>query len=138
MEEKCAQGYARVVCYGDIKNKRPKNLKIFPVAMIPHKSKPYYCILDLSFVFKLLGITYPSINESTTPLVPPEAMVQLGHAINRIISHMTTHYDKERPFHFTKLDIKDFLRLKLVMKTHDIFAMSYPQTSHSRLWTIVK
>ena len=48
-EEKIKNKYARVVRWGDIKENMPKKLKISPVAMIPHKSKPFRCILDLSF-----------------------------------------------------------------------------------------
>jgi hypothetical protein len=36
--EKVAQGYARLVTWAEIKNNPPKNLKISPIAAIPHKS----------------------------------------------------------------------------------------------------
>ena len=45
--EKEKQGYARVVKWRDIMNDMPRNLKLSPVVMVPHKSKPYRCILDL-------------------------------------------------------------------------------------------
>ena len=38
---KVKHGYARVVKWGDIMSNIPKNLKINPIAMIPHKSKKY-------------------------------------------------------------------------------------------------
>ena len=63
--DKVSQGYARVVKWKDIKTDMPKNLKISPVAMIPHKSKAFRCILDLSFNFKHKGKKYPSVNECT-------------------------------------------------------------------------
>jgi hypothetical protein len=40
-EEKCKHGYARLVRWGDIKDNLPKNFKLSPLAMIPHKSKAY-------------------------------------------------------------------------------------------------
>ena len=36
--EKVNKGFARIVQWGQLKNNIPKNLKISPVAMIPHKS----------------------------------------------------------------------------------------------------
>ena len=113
-EEKCAQGYARVIKWGDLKKDIPRNLKISPVAMIPHKSKAYRCILDLSFTFTADGITYPSVNDTTEDCAPPEAMVQLGKTIHRIIQHMAAHHNPSKPFRFAKLDIKDgFWRVRV-------------------------
>ena len=50
--EKVKNKYAKVVRYGDIQENPPSNLKISPVSMIPHKSKLFRCILDLSFQLK--------------------------------------------------------------------------------------
>ena len=44
-EDKVTHNYSRVVKWGDIKNNIPTKLKISPVAMIPHKSKPFRRIL---------------------------------------------------------------------------------------------
>lgn len=45
--EKVAQGYARLVTWEEIENNLPINLKISPIAAIPHKSHSYHMILDL-------------------------------------------------------------------------------------------
>ena len=112
--EKCEQGYARVMKWKDLKANMPKNLKISPVAMIPHNSKPYRCILDLSFTFTCDGKVYPSVNDTTTPCAPPAAMTQLGQSMHRIIAHMAANYNLAVPFRFAKLDIKDgFWRVKV-------------------------
>ena len=109
---KCEQGYARVVRWGDIKHKPPRKLKISPVAMIPHKSKPFCCILDLSFSLLHKGKTYMSVNASTVPKALRQSMTQLGRTIHRLIHTMAQHYSPAHPFMFTKLDIKDgFWRL---------------------------
>ena len=111
-KDKCAQGYARVVRWGDIKKHLPRRLKISPVVMIPHKSKPYRCILDLSFSLYHKGKKYTSVNATTTPQALPQSMVQLGNTIHRLIHRMAEHYSPSHPFMFTKLDIKDgFWRL---------------------------
>ena len=49
--DKIVHKYARVLKWGDIKDNIPTKLNISPVEMIPHKSKAYRCILDLSFTF---------------------------------------------------------------------------------------
>ena len=111
-EAKIAKGFAKMVKFGDIKDKLPKNLKISPVACIPHKSKKYRVILDLSFNLKVDKTIFPSVNDTTTKLAPLEAMVQLGYCVKRLIATMADNYDKDRPFKFCKLDIKDgFWRL---------------------------
>jgi hypothetical protein len=113
-KDKCAQGYARIIRWGDIKNEIPKKLKISPVAMIPHKSKQYRCILDLSFSLFDNGKEYTSVNETTVKQAKPQAMAQLGHCLKRIVSTMADNYVPTKPFMFTKLDIKDgFWRLRV-------------------------
>ena len=49
-------------------------LKISPLAMIPHKSRKYRAILDLSFELRLAVYTLPSVNEATEHMAPAEAM----------------------------------------------------------------
>lgn len=46
--DKVAQLYARMMQWGNIKHNCPSKLKVSPMAMIPHNSKLYRCILDLS------------------------------------------------------------------------------------------
>ena len=106
-KDKVHHGYARVVKWKDIKDDIPPQLKISPVAMIPHKSKKFRCILDLSFALYHKGQRLSSVNESTTKLAKPEAMVQLGLSLKRIISVMAKTWSPDKPFYFTKLDIKD-------------------------------
>jgi hypothetical protein len=84
------------------------------VAMIPHKSKRYRCILDLSFTLFQNGQTYSSVNDTTTRLAHPEAMAQLGACIQRLVAKMADNFNPSMPFMFTKLDIKDgFWRMKV-------------------------
>ena len=113
-KEKIKCGYARVIKWGDIKDNLPKKLKISPVAMIPHKSKKYRCILDLSFTLFSNGISHSSVNETTTRKAKPEAMAQLGNCLKRIVATMADNFDMQKPFMFSKLDIKDgFWRMRV-------------------------
>ena len=106
-EDKIKHGYARVVKWKNIKNNIPPQLKVSPVAMIPHKSKKYRCILDLSWSLFHKGRKIHSVNDTTNRLAKAEAMVQLGLSIKRIISVMAATWSEEKPFLFAKLDIKD-------------------------------
>jgi hypothetical protein len=47
--EKVRTKQARIVLWGDIKDNPPEQLKISPISAIPHKSKAFRSILDLSF-----------------------------------------------------------------------------------------
>jgi hypothetical protein len=113
-KEKISCGYARIVRWGDISQNIPPKLKISPVAMIPHKSKQYRCILDLSFTLFDGGKAYPSVNETTNRLAKPEAMTQLGNCLKRLVASMADNFDLKNPFMFCKLDIKDgFWRMRV-------------------------
>lgn len=112
--EKVAGGYARVVKWKDIRNCLPAKFKLSPIAMIPHKSKKYRAILDLSFNLFHNGKKYTSVNDMTNKKAPKEAMVQLGHCLQRMVTTLADNFDKQRPFYFAKLDIKDgFWRIKV-------------------------
>lgn len=110
--QKVKNGYAKIVRYGDIRHRLPKNLKISPCACIPHKSRKFRVILDLSFALQMESHRVPSVNEATTPLSKEASMAQLGSTIKRIVQTMAENFDKSKPFVFSKLDIKDgFWRL---------------------------
>jgi hypothetical protein len=49
VQDKVKKGQARLVLWDEIKKDPPKELKISPIAMIPHKSRKFRAILDLSF-----------------------------------------------------------------------------------------
>ena len=112
-EEKVAHNFAKLVKWSDIKNKLPKNFKLSPVAMVPHKSKKFRVILDLTFKLKRKdGSLWESVNSATTKHAKQNSMSQLGSVVRRLIATMADHYDPGKPFAFSKLDIKDgFWRL---------------------------
>jgi hypothetical protein len=80
--EKVAQGYARLVQWAEVKRAPPRTLKISPIAAIPHKSRGYRMILDLSHGVQLGNICFPSVNEATKPdLAPTSSMAELGNVL---------------------------------------------------------
>ena len=87
IEEKVRTGQARVVLWDDIKEAPPEELKVSPIAMIPHKSRLFRAILDLSFRLRLecKRRWVESVNNTTTKTAPKGACDQMGHALMRIV-----------------------------------------------------
>ena len=104
---KVNENFAKIIKWGTIKNNPPPNLKISPIAMIPHKSRDFRAILDLSFQIRMKGTKQPSVNQSTNKLAPQKAMAGLGRVLQRIIRLMAENYNPDIPFKFAKCDIKD-------------------------------
>ena len=115
--DKVKGGFAKIVKWGDIKHNIPPALKLSPIAMIPHKSRLFRCILDLSFQIKIKGQKLNSVNNGTQPMAPQKSMPQLGHVLRRIISTMKQHYNIKITFYFSKCDLKDgFCRMTVNSK----------------------
>ena len=96
--------------------------------MIPHKSRKYRAILDLSFRLKLNDGTYlASVNEGTTLEAPAGAIDQMGHALSRII-HAFAEAEEDAKIFMAKYDIKDgFWRLDCAEGEEWNFAYVLPQ-----------
>ena len=110
VQEKIKQGYTRKISFGELRKRMPKNLKISPVVMMPHKSRDYRTILDLSFKLKVNVTTMKSVNEGTVHTSPQHSMRELGRVIERMISLMAASSTNSPNFLFSKLDIKDGFR----------------------------
>jgi hypothetical protein len=126
--EKERIGQCKVVLWDDIKDNPPEQLKVSPLAMIPHKSRKFRAILDLSFRLRLKdGGTVPSVNEATTLEAPAAAIDQMGHALSRII-HAFAEADDDAKIFMAKFDIKDgFWRLDCEAGEEWNFAYVLPQ-----------
>ena len=112
INEKVLNGQARLVRWNDIRLNPPPQLKISPVAMVPHNSRPFRAILDLSFPVKLRPSgEVPSVNSTTVKTAPKGAIDQIGHVLPRIIHAFATTEPNAKIF-MAKWDIKDgFWRL---------------------------
>jgi hypothetical protein len=107
VDEKVRTGQAKLVAWESIKDNPPPELKISPIAAIPHKSKQFRSILDLSFHLRLArGEVIPSVNSTTVKTAPRGAIDQLGHSLARIIHAFAETKDDARIF-MAKWDIKD-------------------------------
>ncbi len=86
VKEKVAVGHCRIISWDLIKHDPPQQLKISPIAAIPHKSHAFRSILDLSFSLHLKnGSILHSVNDTTIKMAPKGALDQLGHSLSRII-----------------------------------------------------
>jgi hypothetical protein len=106
-QDKIKGGYAKVITWKDIKNKMPTNLKISPIAIIPHKSRKFQAILDLSFQMQIKGKKMPSVSSATNIKAPQKSMAELGNVLHWIIHTMAQNHNKKIPFAFSKCNIKD-------------------------------
>jgi len=105
--DKVRQGHARLIPWAELAKNPPVNLKISPLAAVPHKSRRFRAILDLSFQLCLGGLCLPSVNSATRPQASAQAMQQLGSVLPRIIAAMASAAPENGPIFFAKWDIKD-------------------------------
>jgi len=135
VSEKVKSGQAKLVAWESIKDNMPPELKISPIVAIPHKSKQFRSILDLSFHLQLKrGGTLPSVNATTIKTAPRGAIDQLGHSLTRIIHAFAETQDEARIF-MAKWDIKDgFWCLDAEDGAEWNFAYVLPQEPGKILW----
>jgi hypothetical protein len=102
------EGSCWLVNWIDIKDNFPTNLKISPLAAVPHKSRKYRMILNLSIQLLVNSRCLKSVNDSLDKsLAKQEALFELGNVIPRIIWTMALSKDTTTPFMFSKVGLKD-------------------------------
>ena len=128
IQEKRQTKQARLVAWGDIKDNPPPQLKISPIAAIPHKSKAFRSILDLSFRLRLKnGGILAAVNDMTIKSAPKGVIDQLGECLTRIIHAFVEASDDAKRF-MAKWDIKDgFWRMDCRVGEEWNFAYVLPQ-----------
>ena len=62
--EKVEQGYANLVYADVIMMHPPRQLKVAPIAAVPHKTRGFRAILDLTFILKQLEEQWKSANSA--------------------------------------------------------------------------
>ena len=116
VNEKIKVGQAKLVSWDSIKESPPENLKISPIAAIPHKSKQFRSILDLSFHLRLKqGGVLPSVNSTTVKTAPKGAIDQLGHSLSRII-HAFAETKDDAVIFMAKWDINSLTAMVSCMR----------------------
>lgn len=138
VEEKVQDGFAEIVYLDEIEHLLGAatwlHLKIIPLAMVPHKSRTYRAILDLSFSLKILGMTLPSVNENTVITSQQHIMSQLGSVLPRLIHSVARAPVEDGNIVFSKLDIKDgYWRMIVEAGKHINFAYVLPDVIGERI-----
>jgi hypothetical protein len=119
---------ARIVSWDEIKDDPPCQLKISPIAAIPHKLKAYRSNLDLSFWLRLAkrGVR-TSVNDTTEKTAPAGAIDQIGECLACIV-HAFAEADPDAKIFMAKWDIKDgFWRMDCAEGEEWNFAYILPQ-----------
>ena len=109
---------SKIIQWDNIKDNPPAQLKISPIAAIPHKSRGFRSILDLSFSLHLKnGGILPSVNDTTIKTAPKGAFDQLGHALSQIIhAFAESGNTPDAKIFVAKWDVKDgFWRMMCVL-----------------------
>ncbi len=128
VNEKVISRQAKLVMWDSIKNNPLVELKISPIATIPHKSKIFCSILNLSFHLQLKqGGIVPLVNATTIKTAPKGAIDQLGHSLTQII-HAFAEANEDARIFIAKWDIKDgFWRLEMEDGAEWNYAYILPQ-----------
>ena len=124
-EEKEKEGFVHILRWGDIKDNLHPLFKLSPVAMIPHKSRLFRAILDLSFYLRRKGEQYKSVNDTTVKMAHKEAMDELGKALQRMITRLSDAQDAEKELFFAKLDIKEDGFWRMIVGDDDAWNFCY-------------
>ena len=122
--ERVQDGCCKVVRWNDIKHNPPANLKVNPISAIPHKSRSFHMILDLSFQLQNVTTPPPSVNDaSEKTLASQHAIFVLGNVIPRLV-HQMAWSPSNTPFMFTKIDLKDRY-WRMVVSNTDAWNFAY-------------
>ena len=123
--QRVLDGCCRLVPWRQLRDNPPPNLKISPIAAIPHKSRKFRMILDLAFRLQVNHQRITSVNDaSDKTLAPQHAMYELGNVIPRIIHTMANAPNTGIPFLFSKVDLKDGY-WRMVVNKHDAWNFAY-------------
>jgi hypothetical protein len=138
IKEKTRIHQARLVPWDDIKDNPPAQLKISPIAAIPHKSKAFRSILDLSFRLRLKnGGVLAAVNDTTVKMAPKGAIDQIGECLSRIV-HAFAEASEDAKIFMAKWDIKDgFWRMDCQEGEEWNFAYVLPQPEGSPIMIVV-
>jgi hypothetical protein len=138
IKEKLRTNQARLVPWDDIKDNPPAQLKISPITAIPHKSKAFRSILDLSFRLRLKnGGVLAAVNNTTVKSAPKGAIDQIGECLSRIV-HAFAEASEDAKIFMAKWDNKDgFWRMDCRKGKEWNFAYVLPQPEGTPVMIVV-
>jgi hypothetical protein len=120
-------GFSEIFLWEDIKRRRPPNLKISPIAVVPQKDRRGRIILDLSFPVypekstgakgRRMDPIQTSVNETTTKLAPSGPVEEIGNVFRRLMSLLDSAENDEVVM-LSKIDLSDGFWRMLVEEEH--------------------
>lgn len=121
-------GFCKVYTWSELQAKRPSNLKVSPVAVVPQEGRRGRIILDLSFpVTRMVDgkptVVQASVNESTRIQAPQEPVKEIGKVFDRLCGFMKA-VPPGKHILFSKEDISDGF-WRLVVSEEDCFNFAY-------------
>jgi hypothetical protein len=135
--EKVEQNFCKLVPWKLLRQQiiagKKQHTKISPIAAIPHKSRAFRMILDLSNKGqRRKGVAQTqSVNELTNEAAAPNnSMDQISKVLHRVIYAVATQPTEQGPIVFCKLDIKDgFWRMCVPENDEEQFCYVLPQSA---------
>jgi hypothetical protein len=121
-------GFCKIIPWEELKQTRPTNLKISPVAAVLQVGRRPRIILDLLFpvyqdIDGVITATQKSVNDTTVLQAPTEAVREIGKVLPRLLTYMR---DTPAGLHIlmSKLDISDGF-WRLIVRNEDCFNFAY-------------
>jgi len=125
IKEKLRTKQARLVPWDDNDNPPPQ-LKISPIAAIPHKSKVFRLILYLSFCLRLKnGGVLAAVNDTTVKSAPKGAIDKLGECLSRIVHAFAEASEDAKKLWQSGILKMVFGEWIATMEKNEIFCMCY-------------
>ena len=131
--EKVDQKFSKLISWKKLRKLivegRKRHTKISPIAAIPHKSRLFRMILDLSSKGQRNNNSTTAVNDLTNEAAAPlNSMNNLGNTLGRVIYAVATQPTDQGPILFCKLDIKDgFWRMCVPTDAEEQFCYVLPQ-----------
>ena len=98
--------------------------------MLPHKSRKYRAILDLSYQLLIAGYLLTSVNDATKDCAPGKAISQIWSVLSCIIEALARMDASKGPVSMMKVDLTDEF-LRVMAKEDEEWNFAYVLPSHS-------
>ena len=85
----------------DVKENHSPQLKMSPIAVIPHKSRTFRIMQNLSNEIILNKVCTPSVNQNTVRIAPEKSLQHIGHVRPRM-THAIETAPRSLPVLFAK------------------------------------
>ena len=114
IEYQVEAGFSKIMMWSDIKDLRPRNLKISPMAVVPQQDRRGRLVLDLSFPVypeRTRATCHPEpmqqgVNSTTERLAPDQPVKEIGNVFRRVLCLMNDA-EADEVVMLSKIDLLD-------------------------------